>query len=192
MYQPEHTATAGGEMAIQRRWYAIRTYSGHEVRVKQILDSEIKRLGLDELVPNVLIPLEKVFEVRDGKKRTRQKNFLPGYVLVEAVLNKKVKDLIQNTPSVISFVGTKTEPTPLQPDEINKILDRVEERKHVETIVDAFREGDPVKVIEGPFNNFSGVVREVNMSKQKLKVEVSIFGRKTPVELDFSQVEMER
>jgi len=192
MYEPEHTAAAGGEMAIQRRWYAIRTYSGHEARVKQILDSEIKRLGLDELVPNVLIPLEKVFEVRDGKKRTRQKNFLPGYVLVEAVLNKKVKDLIQNTPSVISFVGTKTEPTPLQPDEINKILDRVEERKHVETIIDAFREGDPVKVIEGPFNNFSGVVREVNMSKQKLKVEVSIFGRKTPVELDFSQVEMER
>lgn len=192
MQEPEYTTTAGGEMAIQRRWYAIRTYSGHEARVKQILDSEIKRLGLGELVPNVLIPLEKVFEVRDGKKRTRQKNFLPGYVLVEAVLNKKVKDLIQNTPSVISFVGTKTEPTPLQPVEINKILDRIEERKHVETIVDAFREGDPVKVIEGPFNNFSGVVREVNMSKQKLKVEVSIFGRKTPVELDFSQVEMER
>lgn len=192
MHEPEYTTTAGGEMAIQRRWYAIRTYSGHEARVKQILDSEIKRLGLGELVPNVLIPLEKVFEVRDGKKRTRQKNFLPGYVLVEAVLNKKVKDLIQNTPSVISFVGTKTEPTPLQPVEINKILDRIEERKHVETIVDAFREGDPVKVIEGPFNNFSGVVREVNMSKQKLKVEVSIFGRKTPVELDFSQVEMER
>jgi transcription termination/antitermination protein NusG len=139
-----------------------------------------------------LIPLEKVFEVRDGKKRTRQKNFLPGYVLVEAILTKKVKDVIQNVPSVISFVGTKTEPVPLQPDEINKILDRVEERKHIETIVDTFREGDPVKVIDGPFNNFSGFVREVNFGKQKLKVEVSIFGRKTPVELDFSQVEIER
>ena len=93
---------------------------------------------------------------------------------------------------MINFVGTKTEPAPLQPDEIGKILDRIEERKHVETIVDSFREGDPVKVIDGPFNNFSGFVREVNASKQKLKVEVSIFGRKTPVELDFSQVEIER
>jgi transcriptional antiterminator NusG len=157
-----------------------------------LLESELDLEGLVELVPTVLIPLEKVFEVRDGKKRTRQKNFLPGYVLVEAVLTKKVRDVIQNVPSVISFVGTKTEPVPLRPDEIGKILDRVEERKHIETIVDTFREGDPVKVIEGPFNNFSGFVREVNQSKQKLKVEVSIFGRKTPVELDFSQVEIER
>lgn len=180
------------EHTIQKRWYAIRTYAGHEARVKQLLESEIDRLGMREQVPTVLIPLEKVFEVRDGKKRTRQKNFLPGYVLVEAVLNKKVRDLIQNTPSVINFVGTKTEPTPLQPDEISKILDRIEERKHIETIIDSFREGDPVKVIDGPFNNFSGFVREVNQSKQKLKVEVSIFGRKTPVELDFSQVEIER
>ncbi|HVK37535.1 MAG TPA: transcription termination/antitermination protein NusG [Candidatus Kapabacteria bacterium] len=180
------------ESTIQKRWYALRTYSGHEARVKQILDSEVERLGLREFVPVVLIPLEKVFEVRDGKKRTRQKNFLPGYVLVEAILTKKVKDLIQNVPSVINFVGTKADPVPLQPQEISKILDRVEERKNVETIVDTFREGDPVKVIEGPFNNFTGFVREVNMSKQKLKVEVSIFGRKTPVELDFSQVELER
>jgi transcriptional antiterminator NusG len=180
------------ESTIQKRWYAIRTYSGHEARVKQLIESETVRLGLSELVPNILIPLEKVFEVRDGKKRTRQKNFLPGYVLVEAVLTKKIRDIIQNTPSVINFVGTKTEPTPLQADEISKILDRVEERKHVETIAESFREGDPVKVIEGPFNNFSGFVREVNMGKGKLKVEVSIFGRKTPVELDFSQVEIER
>ena len=180
------------ESTIQKRWYALRTYSGHEARVKQILDAEVDRLGLREFVPTVLIPLEKVFEVRDGKKRTRQKNFLPGYVLVEAILTKKVKDLIQNVPSVINFVGTKTDPVPLQPDEISKILDRVEERKNVETIVDSFREGDPVKVIEGPFNNFTGFVREVNASKQKLKVEVSIFGRKTPLELDFSQVELER
>ncbi len=180
------------ESTIQRRWYALRTYSGHEARVKQLLESELELEGLQELVPTVLIPQEKVFEVRDGKKRTRQKNFLPGYVLVEAVLTKKVKDVIQNVPSVISFVGTKTEPVPLRPDEIGKILDRVEERKHIETIVESFREGDPVKVIDGPFNNFSGFVREVNHSKQKLKVEVSIFGRKTPVELDFSQVEIER
>ncbi len=192
MSADNETISTTGESTVQRRWYAIRTYSGHEARVKQLLESEVQRLGLGELVPTVLIPLEKVFEVRDGKKRTRQKNFLPGYVLVQAVLTKKVKDIIQNTPSVISFVGTKTEPVPLQPDEINKILDRVEERKQVETIIDAFREGDPVKVIEGPFNNFTGVVREVNPGKQKLKVEVSIFGRKTPVELDFSQVEIER
>lgn len=177
---------------IEKRWYALRIFSGHEGRVKQLLENELDRLGLSEYVPNIIIPQEKVFEVRDGKKRTRMKNFLPGYLLIEAVLTKKVVDIIQNTPSVMSFLGRKNEPEPLQPHEVNRILGRMEERKHVETIVEAFEIGDPVKVIDGPFNNFSGVVREVNNQKQKLKVEVSIFGRKTPVLLDFTQVEMER
>lgn len=177
---------------IEKRWYAIRTFSGHETRVKQLLENEIDRIGLNEYVTSIVIPMEKVFEVREGKKRTRMKNFLPGYVMIEAALTKKVKDVIQNTPSVMNFVGTKTEPAPLQPHEVRKILDRMEERRHVETIAESFAVGDPVKVIDGPFNNFSGIVREVNNSKQKLKVEVSIFGRKTPVLLDFTQVEMER
>lgn len=183
---------AVNESTIEQRWYALRVFSGHETRVKQLIENELERINLMELVPNIVIPQEKVFEVRDGKKRTRMKNFLPGYLLIEAVLTKKVIDVIQNTPSVMNFLGRKNEPEPLQPHEVSKILNRMEERKHVETIVESFEIGDPVKVIDGPFNNFSGIVREVNNSKQKLKVEVSIFGRKTPVLLDFTQVEMER
>lgn len=180
------------ESTIEKRWYALRVFSGHEARVKQLLENELDRLNLREYVPNIVIPQEKVFEVRDGKKRTRMKNFLPGYLLIETILTKKVIDIIQNTPSVMNFLGRKNEPEPLQQHEVNRILDRMEERRHVETIVESFAVGDPVKVIDGPFNNFSGIVREVNNSKQKLKVEVSIFGRKTPVLLDFTQVEMER
>ncbi len=180
------------ETHIEKRWYALRIFSGHEARVQQLLENELERLTLMEFVPHIIIPQEKVFEVRDGKKRTRMKNFLPGYLLVEAVLTKKVIDVIQNTPSVMSFLGRKNTPEPLQQHEVNRILNRMEERKNVETIDESFEIGDPVKVIDGPFNNFSGIVREVNNQKQKLKVEVSIFGRKTPVLLDFTQVEMER
>lgn len=177
---------------IETKWYALRTFSGHELRVKQLLESEIKRLNLSEEIPQIIIPLEKVYEVRDGKKRTRQKNFLPGYVLIEAALTRRSKDLILNTPSVMSIMGRKQEPEPLHEDEVNKILGRIEERKSVETIENAYRAGDPVKIIDGHFSNFSGFVTEVNNAKQKLKVEVSIFGRKTPIELDFTQVEIER
>lgn len=180
------------EDQIEQKWYALRIFSGHEQKVQQLLENELDRLELRELVPSIVIPKEKVFEVRDGKKRTRMKNFLPGYLLIEAVLTKKVIDVIQNTPSVMSFLGRKNDPEPLQQHEVNRILDRMEERKHVETIVESFEVGDPVKVIDGPFNNFNGIVRDVNNQKQRLKVEVSIFGRKTPVILDFTQVEMER
>lgn len=183
---------ATSEAHIEKKWYALRIFSGHESRVKQLLENELDRIGLMEYVPNIIIPQEKVFEVRDGKKRTRMKNFLPGYLLIEAILTKKVIDVIQNTPSVMNFLGRQNEPEPLQQHEVDRILNRMEERKHVETIVESFEVGDPVKVVDGPFNNFSGIVREVNNQKQKLKVEVSIFGRKTPVLLDFTQVEMER
>lgn len=177
---------------IEKRWYALRSFSGHELKVKQLMDAEISRLNLQDEISQVVVPMEKVYEVRDGKKRTRQKNFLPGYVLVEAILTKRSKDLILNTPSVMSIMGRKSEPEPLHEDEISKILGRIEERKSVETIETAFRAGDPVRIIDGHFSNFSGFVTEVNNSEQKLKVEVSIFGRKTPIELDYTQVEIER
>lgn len=176
----------------QRKWYALRTYSGHEARVKMLIEREVELQGLQAAVGEILIPEEKVYEVRDGKKRQRKKNFLPGYVLVEVALDKYVKDVILNVPSVISFVGTKDHPQALQPDEVRRILGRVEERRDIEVSVTAFRVGDAVRVIDGPFNNFSGTVKEVSEEKQKLKVDVSIFGRKTPVELDFVQVELEK
>jgi transcriptional antiterminator NusG len=173
------------------KWYVVRTFTGHEGKVKLTLEAEIKRLDLQERVKDVIIPQETVFEVRNGKRRTKTRNFLPGYIIVHAVLDKKIKDIINNLPSVVSFVGTKLEPAPLQQHEIERIIGRVEERKSIETIETSFQIGDPVKVIDGPFSGFNGTVKEVNNEKQKIKVEVGILGRKTPVELDFRQVEVE-
>lgn len=179
------------QQETELKWYALRTFTSHEQKVKVSIETEAKRLGLEDRIAEVVIPQETVFEVRNGKRRTRVKNFLPGYILVHVVLDKKVFDVISNLPSVVSFVGRRKDPVPLQPHEIEKIIGRVEERKDIATIETKFQIGDPVKVIDGPFNSFNGTVKEVNNEKQKLKVEVGILGRKTPVELDFSQVEYE-
>lgn len=176
---------------VEARWYALRTFTSHEQKVKNSIEAEVKRLGMEDKVHEVIIPEETVFEVRSGKKRTRVKNFLPGYILVKAVLDMKTKEVISNLPSIVSFVGRRNEAVPLRPDEIERIIGRVEERKDIATVETQFQIGDPIKVIEGPFNSFNGTVKEVNNEKQKLKVEVGILGRKTPVELDFSQVELE-
>jgi len=172
------------EVAVEhlpkKRWYALRTYSGHENKVKAHLENEVKMANLTERISSVMVPSEKIVEVKEGKKKSKTKTFFPGYILVEAVLDKATKHIILNTPSVISFVGPKGEPA------------RMEERKDVEVMEVPFRTGDAVKVIDGPFNNFTGFVQGVNEEKMKLKVMVSIFGRKTPVELDFNQVEIEK
>lgn len=179
--------------AEQTKWYAIRTFTSHEAKVKTAIEQEMVRVGMEHRVVSIVIPTETVFEVRNGKRRTKVKNFLPGYILIEVTpgLDKRLKEIILSLPSIVSFVGTKTEPQALQKDEVDRIRGRVEERKDVTTVETSFREGDPVKVIEGPFANFSGTVKEVNIEKQKLKVEVGILGRKTPIELDFHQVEPE-
>lgn len=178
---------------FELKWYAVRTFSGHEQRVKTALESEVKRLGLQDKIAEILVPQESVYEIRNGKKHKRMRNFLPGYIIIKAVLDNRVKDVIGNTPSLIGFVGigTKLEPDHLRDEEVDRILGRVEERKNLATVETSFAIGDPVKVIAGPFSGFSGTVKEVNNEKQKLKVEVGILGRKTPVELDFSQIEIE-
>jgi len=176
---------------LEPRWYALRTFTSHEQKVKESIENEVARLELGEFLEEVVIPHETVFEMRNGKRRQRVKNFLPGYILVHLVLTNKMQDVITNLPSVLNFIGRRTEPTPLQQNEIERIMGRVEERKDIATIETKFVEGDPIKVIDGPFATFSGTVKEVNNEKQKLKVEVGILGRKTPVELDFSQVELE-
>ncbi|MBP1656546.1 MAG: Transcriptional antiterminator NusG [Bacteroidetes bacterium] len=177
---------------MDKKWYVVRTYSGHENKVKAYLENEVAQAGLTDRITSVIVPSEKVFEVKDGKKKSKTRTFFPGYILVEAVLDKATQHLILNTPSVISFVGPKNAPAPLQPTEVRRLIGKIEERKDVEVIEVPFRMGDAVKVVDGPFNNFSGFVQEVNEEKMKLKVMVSIFGRKTPVELDFSQVELEK
>lgn len=178
---------------MEQKWYVVRTYSGHENKVKNLIDSELKdNESLRAKVSEVLVPTEKVFEVRDGKKRSKTKNFFPGYILIQADLDLQVKDFIQNTQSVMGFLGPKNNPNPLQPEEVKRIVGRISMDEGDERIETIFRTGDIVKIIDGPFNNFSGTVEEVNEEKMKIKVLVSIFGRKTPVEIDFVQAELEK
>jgi transcriptional antiterminator NusG len=177
---------------IIRKWYVLRTFSGHEKKVKQYLEREIERLGLTDRLDEIMIPTETVFEMRGGKKRTREKTFFPGYLLIHAVLDKELQHVIKEVPSVVDFLRTGDEPTALRPDEVNRILGRMDEAREAgEQPEIPFREGDAVKVVDGPFNNFNGIVEEVFPDKMKVRVMVSIFGRKTPLELDYLQVEHE-
>ncbi len=173
-------------------WYAIHVFSGHEKKIQKYLENEIERTHLKDKISRILIPSENVIEMRNGKKRIKNRIFFPGYMLVEMELDKITQHLILNTPGVTNFVGPKNKPVPLQEEEIDRILGRVEERQDEEIIDIPYREGDMVKVVDGPFTEFSGVVEEINREKKKLKVMVSIFGRSTPVELDFLQVELEK
>ncbi|MEM1042542.1 MAG: transcription termination/antitermination protein NusG [Bacteroidota bacterium] len=175
-----------------RKWYVLRTFSGHEKKVKEAIQNELELKGFQDRVSEVLIPTETVFEMRGGKKRTREKTFFPGYLLVEAYLDPYLRDILSALPSVIGFLSTGDTPTPLRPDEVNRILGRVEETAAAgEQPEMPFKEGDAVKVVDGPFNNFSGFVEEIYPDKMKVRVMVSIFGRKTPLELDYLQVEHE-
>lgn len=174
------------------QWYAIHVFSGHEKKIKKYLENEVERIDLQEQIARVLIPSEDVVEMRDGKKRVKNRMFFPGYMLVEMELNKKTQHVVLNTPGVTNFVGPKNQPVPLHEDEVKRILGRVEDRRDEEIFEVPFMPGDVVKVIDGPFTDFSGVVEEINHEKKKLKVMVSIFGRSTPVELDFLQVNMEK
>jgi transcription termination/antitermination protein NusG len=178
---------------LNAKWYVVRTFSGHENKVKSLIDSELR--DSEELrarIFEVLVPTEKVFEVKDGKKKTKKKNFFPGYILVCADLDIRAKDFIANTPSVMGFLGSQNHPVPLLADEVKRIVGRISQSEETERTDTVFRTGDFVKIIDGPFNNFSGLVQEVNEEKMKIKVMVSIFGRKTPVEIDFVQAELEK
>lgn len=172
------------------RWYALYTASGQENRVKQRLEYELQLHGLQYRVRSIVVPEETVFEIRSGKRRTRKRSFLPGYILIEAAMDRKLQQLIEGVTGVVGFAGTRTQPVPLRPEEVERVLSRLEERKQTATIETQFSVGDPVRIIDGPFANFVGVVTEVNLERQKLKVEVGILGRKTPVELDIGQVEL--
>ncbi|MBN1348913.1 transcription termination/antitermination factor NusG [candidate division KSB1 bacterium] len=176
----------------EKKWYAIHVLSGHEKRVKAYLENEIKNSGITDKITNILIPSEDITEMKDGKKKSKTRIFFPGYMLVETVLDKETMHLISNTPGVTNFVGPKNKPQPLRGDEIERILGRVIESKQREQMDIPFKVGDPIKVTDGPFSDFTGFVEEINEEKSKLKVMVSIFGRSTPVELDFLQVELEK
>lgn len=171
------------------RWYAVHTYSGHEQKAKRYLESAAAEAGLQEKFGQVLIPTEQVTEMKNGKRAVSTKKFLPSYILVEMDLDKVTQNLVINTPGITNFVGAKGKPQPLRQDEVNRIMGQVDQTREAELTDVPFMAGDQVKVIDGPFSDFSGFVSEVNMERKKVKVMVSIFGRPTPVELDFLQVE---
>lgn len=177
-----------------KKWYVVRAISGKEKKVKLYLEDEISRLGLSEFVSQILIPTEKVYQIRNGKKVSKERSFFPGYVLVEANLVGEIPHLIRNTTNVIGFLGAEKggEPLPLRPNEVNRILGKVDELAESEEELNIpYIVGESVKVIDGPFNGFNGTIEEINEEKKKLKVMVKIFGRKQPLELSFLQVEKE-
>lgn len=177
---------------IEKKWYVLRAVSGKEAKVKEYLDADMKHGNFGDYVSQVLIPTEKVYSVRNGKKVVKERSYLPGYVLVEAALVGEVAHRLRNTPNVIGFLGGTDKPSPLRQSEVNRILGTVDELQEnpVEVAI-PYMVGETVKVNYGPFTGFSGIIEEVNTEKKKLKVMVKIFGRKTPLELGFMQVEKE-
>jgi transcription termination/antitermination protein NusG len=177
-----------------KKWYVVRAISGQEKKVKQYIEMEVSRLKLNDYVSQVLIPTEKVIQIRNGKKTTKERSFYPGYVLIEAVLAGEIPHLIKNITGVIGFLGESKggNPVPMRLSEVNRILGKVDELVESEgTMMNNYTVGESVKVINGPFNGFNGVIEEVMEDKKKIKVTVKIFGRKTPVELNFGEVELE-
>lgn len=176
----------------EKKWYVVRAISGKEKKVKEYIESEIKRLKLQDYISQILIPTEKVYQVRKGKKVSKERNYFPGYVLMEATLVGEIPHIIKNVPDVLGFLGTKGEPDPMRPSEVKRILGKVDElAEQGEELNVPFIIGETVTVTDGPFNSFNGVIEEINEEKKKLKVMVKIFGRKTPLELGFMQVEKE-
>jgi transcriptional antiterminator NusG len=175
-----------------KKWYVVRAVSGSEKKVKQYIESEVSRLGLEEYVSQVLIPMEKVYQVRKGRKISAERNYFPGYVLIEAILTGEVPHIIRSVPGVLGFLGSGGEAVPLRENEVNRILGKVDELSEKDEELNIpFIVGETVKVTDGPFSSFTGVIEEINEEKKKLKVMVKIFGRKTPLELSFMQVEKE-
>jgi transcription termination/antitermination protein NusG len=176
-----------------KKWYVVRAIAGKEKKAKEYIENEISRLALQEFVSQVLIPTEKVYSVRNGKRISKDRSLFPGYVLIEANLVGEITHIIKSIPNVINFISEKNgSPVPLQESEINRILGKMDDLYgQSEELTDPFIIGESVKIVDGPFSNFSGTIEEINEEKRKLKVTVKIFGRKTPVELSFIQVEKE-
>lgn len=172
-----------------KKWYAIHTYSGHENKVKTNLEKAIHSAGLEESFGQILVMTEDVVEMKDGKRKTSKRKTFPSYVMVEMDLNNETRHLVQNVPGVTRFVGSGQREVPLKENEVRRLLGQVETSKGRPTPTVTFRVGDSVRITDGPFSAFTGVVDEVNNERGKVKVMVSIFGRATPVELDFLQVQ---
>jgi len=170
-------------------WYVVHTYSGFENRAKQNLEERIKNLGQEKFFSSILVPTETVVELVKGKRKTSQRKIFPGYLLVQMELNEETWHIVKDTPKITGFAGDSMKPAPLSEKEVEEILSQMKEGVSKARPKVSFNIGDDVRVIDGPFVNFIGTIEEVKPEKRKLKVLVSIFGRSTPVELDFIQVE---
>jgi transcription termination/antitermination protein NusG len=179
---------AGDEaMSSERSWYVVHCYSGYENKVRHNLEQRIDTMGMKDKIFDVVIPTQEEIEVKDGKRRTVERHVFPGYVLVNMVMTEESWYVVRNTPGVTGFVGMGNQPTPLRPEEVAQILRRMEaEAPRVKV---TFRVGERVRIVDGPFNDFRGTVSEIDMERSKVRVMVNFFGRETPVELDFLQVE---
>lgn len=177
----------------EKKWYVVRAVSGQENKIKNYIENEISRLGLEDFVDQVLVPTEKVVQIRNGKKINKEKVYFPGYIMVKANLSGEIPHIIKAIPNVIGFLGeTKGgDPVPLRQSEVNRMLGKVDELNvEIDTnVVIPFTVGETVKVIDGPFNGFDGTIEKINEEKRKLEVMVKIFGRKTPLELSYMQVD---
>ena len=175
---------------MEKKWYVVKAISGKEKKVKELIESEIIHNNLQDYVSQVLIPTEKIYQIRKGKKISKERCFFPGYILIEAALTGEVPHIIKNVSNVLGFLGTKKgDPVPLRDAEVKRILGKVDElAESDEEINIPFIVGESIKVVDGPFNSFNGIIEEVNEEKKKLKVIVKIFGRRTPLELSFMQV----
>lgn len=195
MEQPAPEAPEVGEASAAqdqepddgRAWYVVHCYSGHENKVKHNLEQRIESMGMKDKIFEVIVPTEEEVEVKDGKRRVVERRIFPGYILVNMILTEESWYVVRNTPGVTGFVGMGNKPTPLRPEEVAQILKRME--SETPRVKVSFREGDRVRIVEGPFHDFRGTVAEVDMERGKVRVLVSFFGRETPVELDFLQVE---
>ena len=177
---------------LDRKWFTLQVMSGHEKKIKEQLEREIIVNELEDKIFQVLVPSEEIVEMKGGKKKTKNKLFFPGYILIEMILDSETKYVVENTSGVIRFIGSTNKPESVHQGEIERIKGKVREGETRESLDVPFIIDDVVKVVDGPFNEFIGVVKDINMEKKKVKVMVSIFGRETPVELDFLQVVLEK
>ncbi len=180
--QPDEVAQEDG-----RAWYVVHCYSGYENKVRHNLEQRIESMGMKDRIFDVVVPTEEEIEVKEGKRRTVERRVFPGYILVNMIMSEESWYVVRNTPGVTGFVGMGTQPTPLRPEEVAQIIKRMEaEAPHIKV---TFRSGERVRIVDGPFNDFRGTVAEIDMERAKVRVMVNFFGRETPVELDFLQVE---
>lgn len=174
---------------MEKKWYVVHTYSGYEQKAKQALEERIRSLKREDFFEEILIPSESVIEVKKGEKKTSSKTFFPGYILVKMEFNEETWHIVKDTSRITGFVGNSRNPPSIPEDEVRRITSKISEGLLKPKMKIEFEKGESIRVIDGPFANFSGVVDEVNTEKGKVRIMVSIFGRSTPIELDFTQVE---